>query len=213
MSMITPDLRELVSEDHEYRQLELALKDSLAAKLFCGFGLTEPTPDHSYFGHLRTRNSSDPDARFGIKGKEKIWMGFKRHVCVDMKQGFITKSSIRPANEPDHKGLEDVCPESGMVLGDKAYGIDAAKQLIRARGCPPGVIHKNNMKCKNKPLESWLTKLRMPDEGTFAALNNQARFRGLEKLNFQGLMQALAFNLRRLVRVTAIPIHLREVSS
>jgi len=100
-----------------------------------------------------------------------------------------------------------------MVLGDKAYGIDAAKQLIRARGCHPGVIHKNNMKCKNKPLESWLTKLRMPDEGTFAALNNQARFRGLEKLNFQGLMQALAFNLRRLVRVTAIPIHLREVSS
>lgn len=95
-----------------------------------------------------SKYSSDPEARFGIKGKEKIWVGFKRHVCVDMKQGFITRSSIRPANEPDHRGLEDVCPASGMVLADKAYGIEAAKALIRSRNCHPGVIHKNNMKCK-----------------------------------------------------------------
>ena len=270
-------------DDLSDRQLELALQDSLAAKLFCGFGLTEPTPDHSYFGHLRNRigikrleelfarvikslkdsglvaevfsfvdasavharvdvwrardkaladlenkekdddgkptmnnrncskYTTDPEARFGIKGKEKIWVGFKRHVCVDMKQGFITSSSIRPANEPDHKGLVDVCPSSGMVLGDKAYGIDSAKELIRSRNCYPGVIHKNNMKCKNRALEAWLTKLRMPYEGTFAALNNKARYIGTEKLRYlidngQGLMQALAFNLKRLIRVTAIPI-------
>ena len=123
-----------------------------------------------------------------------------------MKQGFITRSSIRPANEPDHRGLEDVCPASGMVLADKAYGIDAAKALIRSRNCHPGVIHKNNMKCKNRALEAWLTKLRMPYEGTFAALNNRARYIGIEKLNFQGIMQAFAFNLKRLIRVTTIPI-------
>lgn len=37
------------------RQLERYLKDSLAAKWFCRFGLEDSTPDHSYFGKLRKR--------------------------------------------------------------------------------------------------------------------------------------------------------------
>jgi len=35
--------------------MEEFLRDSLAAKYFCSFGLTEPTPDHSYFGKFRAR--------------------------------------------------------------------------------------------------------------------------------------------------------------
>ena len=35
--------------------MEEFLKDSLAAKYFCSFGLTDETPDHSYFGKFRER--------------------------------------------------------------------------------------------------------------------------------------------------------------
>lgn len=43
------------AEDLSDRQLERYLQENNAAKLFCGFGLAEPTPDHSYFGRLRKR--------------------------------------------------------------------------------------------------------------------------------------------------------------
>lgn len=43
------------AEDLSDRQLERYLQENIAAKLFCGFGLTDTTPDHSYFGGLRSR--------------------------------------------------------------------------------------------------------------------------------------------------------------
>jgi transposase, IS5 family len=42
-------------EDYSDRQMEKALNENIAVKWFCGFGLTEKTPDHSYFGKLRKR--------------------------------------------------------------------------------------------------------------------------------------------------------------
>lgn len=42
-------------EDYSDRQMEKALKENIAIKWFCGFGLTEATPDYSYFSRLRTR--------------------------------------------------------------------------------------------------------------------------------------------------------------
>jgi len=42
-------------EDLSDRQMEKALRENVAIKWFCGYRLTEETPDHSYFGKLRKR--------------------------------------------------------------------------------------------------------------------------------------------------------------
>lgn len=42
-------------EDYSDRNMEKALRENLAVKWFCGFGLTETTPDFSYFSKLRKR--------------------------------------------------------------------------------------------------------------------------------------------------------------
>lgn len=42
-------------EDYSDRQMENALQENIAIRWFCGFGLMEETPDHSYFGKLRKR--------------------------------------------------------------------------------------------------------------------------------------------------------------
>ena len=42
-------------EDYSDRQMEHALRENIVVRWFCGFGLTEDTPDHSYFGKLRKR--------------------------------------------------------------------------------------------------------------------------------------------------------------
>ncbi len=42
-------------EDYSDREMEKVLEENVAVKWFCGFGLLEKTPDHSYFGKLRKR--------------------------------------------------------------------------------------------------------------------------------------------------------------
>lgn len=42
-------------EDYSDREMEYALRLNIGVRWFCGFGLTEDTPDHSYFGKLRKR--------------------------------------------------------------------------------------------------------------------------------------------------------------
>ena len=42
-------------EDYSDREMEMALKMNIGVRWFCGFGLIENTPDHSYFGKLRKR--------------------------------------------------------------------------------------------------------------------------------------------------------------
>jgi IS5 family transposase len=42
-------------EDYSDRQMEKCLRENIAVRWFCGFGLMEDTPDHSYFGKLRNR--------------------------------------------------------------------------------------------------------------------------------------------------------------
>ena len=47
------------SNNGEKAYMERFLKENLAGKLFCGFGLLDNTPDHSYFGKLRDRFGID----------------------------------------------------------------------------------------------------------------------------------------------------------
>jgi len=42
-------------EDYSDREMEAAVRENFAMRWFCGFSLTEKTPDHSYFGKFRKR--------------------------------------------------------------------------------------------------------------------------------------------------------------
>jgi len=151
---------------------------------------------------------SDPEARFGAKGKNKIWLGYKRHLSVDMSFGLINKVDVTPANVPDGLGMKEVCPSGGMVFADKAYCVEAAQEIMKENKCHSGAIKKNNMKTKNKDLDKWISAIRMPFEGVFSKMSKTCRYRGKDKTLFQATMQALVFNLNRLVTLEAesIPI-------
>ena len=51
-------------EDYSDREMEKAVLENLAVRWFCGFSLTEETPDHSYFSKLRKRIGTKRVARF-----------------------------------------------------------------------------------------------------------------------------------------------------
>lgn len=249
-------------EDYSDREMERAIEENLAVKWFCGYQISEDTPDHSFFSAFRKRlgtanlkrifdeinielrkhgligdafsfvdasgivtktalwderdralkesaeklnNSNvkkyaaDKDARWGCKGKDKFFYGYKRHCVVDMKQGIITKVAATPANLNDDKALKHICPKSGMVIADKGYDTAEAKITAKIKGCHLRAIKKINRKDKNKDLDNWLSKIRMPYESIFSKLSKRTRYRGLAKVQFQVMAEAIAFNLKKLV--------------
>jgi transposase, IS5 family len=249
-------------EDYSDREMEAAVRENLAIRWFCGFSLTEKTPDHSYFGKFRRRigtqhfadifNSinerlrkeglfgnifhfidastivtksalweerdraikdghdklnnlivkdyaADKEARWGAKSKKNIWFGYKRHTAVDMRYGLISKTTVTPANVLDYQVIEQICPKEGYVFMDKLYDTKDTDRKIRASGCSPGTIRKNNNPNKNKDLDRWRSSMRMPYEGTFSKLPKRARYRGKTKVAFQNFGESIAYNLKKAI--------------
>jgi len=251
-------------EDYSDRQMEQALRENVAVKFFCGFGLTESTPVHTYFTKLRKRvgaqtladvfnavnkqlrekglfgdtftfvdasslitktalweerdkaiaageeklnnavvhkYASDKDARWGAKGKNKIWFGYKRHASVDMRHGLIQKVCVTPAHVLDFQVLEQICPSQGLVFMDKLYDTKGSDIILQANNCAPATIRKKTNKAKNKALDAWHSKLRMPFEGTFSKCSKRTRYRGRTKVLFQVFAESLVHNLKKAVKV------------
>tara|TARA_E500000178_G_scaffold274379_1_gene272981 strand:+ start:621 stop:1019 length:399 start_codon:yes stop_codon:yes gene_type:complete len=87
--------------------------------------------------------STDPQARFGYKGKSKFWYGSKGHVGVDMSSGLIESIAVTPANISDQEGFQHVCPRDGqMVFADKVYFLKKAQDAMPHRQASSGAILK-----------------------------------------------------------------------
>lgn len=256
-------------EDYSDRQMEKAVKENLAVKWFCGFSLTEDTPDHTYFCKLRKRigtkylantfqsinatlkslglfgnvftfidasaiisktalweerdqaikdgeetlnnanvseYAADKDARWGAKGGNDIWYGYKRHHAVDMRHGLIEKLTVTAANVLDFAVLDQICPKAGMVFMDKLYDCKKSYTVLKANGCATGTIRKDNNPQKNRDLDRWRSHRRMPFEGNFSKLNDRARFRGKVKVLFQCFAQAMVHNLKKAITILPMQI-------
>jgi len=251
------------------RELEDRLRDDNGFRWFCGFGLEDNTPDHTYFTRIRTllgaerigkifrmimekpeeknilrkvftfvdataiktkettwagrdkaladgaeklnnknveEYSADKDARFGCKGKDKFWYGYKAHTSVDMGSGLIRTVAVTAANVSEQDALELICPEGGMAVGDKAYCLKSAQETMAVKGCHSGAVLKNNMKGKNKDKDRWLTGLRAPFENVFSKWERRARYRGLLKVQLQIFLEAIVFNVKRLLVINSPPL-------
>lgn len=150
--------------------------------------------------------AKDKQAKIGCKGKSKYWYGFKEHVSVDMPSGLINKVAITSANVTDAKGLKHVCPDQGAIFGDKGYCTKPAQHAAAKRGCHLAAVKRNNMKNKNADQDRWYTKMRAPYERVFSHKSKRARYQGIEKNQFASFMQAICFNLKRLMVINAPPV-------
>ena len=143
--------------------------------------------------------STDHQARFGCKGGNKFWFGYKEHASVDMQSGLINKIAATSAEVTDTEGLACVCPRGGAVFGDKGYCVNPARITLKRKSCHDATIKKNNMKGKDRRKDGWLSAMRSPYERVFAHLNRRVRYRGLERVQFQVGIRALTFNLKRVI--------------
>ncbi len=54
---------------------------------------------------------SDGDMRHGRKSRTRTINGFKQHIVIDMESKLVLATSVRPANEPEHKASEYLKPK------------------------------------------------------------------------------------------------------
>jgi IS5 family transposase len=141
----------------------------------------------------------DKQARIGCKGGSKFWYGYKKHVSVDIQSGLINKVAITPANLTDAKGFAHVLPKSGAVYADKGYCTSPAKTAALGKGVHLCAIKKNNMNGKNYDLDKYYTKIRSPFERVFSKDNKRLRYISIAKNQFAEFMNAICFNMRRLL--------------
>ena len=143
--------------------------------------------------------SKDKDARIGCKGGSKFWYGYKKHVSVDIQSGLINKVAETKANLTDAKGVSHVLPSSGAVYADKGYCTKPSRIAAAKKGIHLCAVKKNNMKGKNFDLDKYYTRIRAPFERVFSKDNKRLRYISLAKNQFAEFMNAICFNLKRLV--------------
>ncbi len=148
-----------------------------------------------------SKYACDQDARWGAKSKDNIWFGYKRTNATDMRYGLIEKTAVTPANVLDYKMVKNICPKQGMVFMDKLFDNKETDLVIKANNCQAATIRKNNNKLKQKDLDRWRSKVRMPFEGTFSKLEKRARYKGLKKVVFQNFLDSIVHNLKKAVTI------------
>lgn len=152
--------------------------------------------------------TADKQAKWGAKSKNKIWFGYKLHSSVDMRFGLIDKIAITPANVLDPQALENICPKNQMVFMDKLYDTKKVNKILQANNCASGIIRKNNNKTKNKDLDKYRSKTRMPFECVFSKIRKSAKFRSQIKVTMQYFFEAICHNLKK--GITANPLSIQN---
>lgn len=159
------------------------------------------------------RCASDPDAAFARReGRPGSVFGYKAHVGVDEGSGLIRTVLTTPANINDTTPADAlICGDEGAVYADRAYAVRARRAALKARGIKPRIMHKSWG--GGPPLTTWqrrhnrlISPIRAAVETTFATLKQRMglrriRYRGLAKASAQIILAAIAFNLRRWVRL------------
>jgi len=151
-----------------------------------------------------TRYAADKDARWGVKGKNKKWFGYKRHVSVDCKSGIILKVSATPANEPDFKEAKHIAGSGKVIFMDKGYDYPEVDEELKKKGSISCAIRKKNNPRKDWQKDSWRTKIRMPFEGVFSKMERRSRYRGKAKVTMQCILESISYNLKKALTILAI---------
>ena len=160
-------------------------------------------------------DSVDKDASWLKKGG-KFRYGYKKHHVTD-EEGLVLGVVTTKASTNEIANLEEVLdaanlPERIPVKADKGYQSQKNADLLKKKKLKNHILKKAK---KNKPLTEREKKcnkavgqIRFKVERTFGGIKRWfnggvARYRGIEKMHTQNLMEALCYNLYRSPRILA----------
>jgi len=145
-----------------------------------------------------------------VKKAGKLRYGYKKHHVTD-DEGMIMGVLTTPSNLNEISNLEKVLDTADLPTGisikaDKGYQSQKNAGILKERGLKNHIMKKAK---RNNPLSNWEKKFnkqigrtRFKVERSFGSIKRwfdggQARYRGLEKMHTQNLMEAICHNLYR----------------
>ena len=173
--------------------------------------VTEDRSDETVEVKKDYADSVDKDATW-LKKRGKYHFGFKKHHLTD-DEGIVLGVLTTTASKNEISNLDDVLdtatvelPERIPLKGDKGYQSKKNGKILKERNLKNHILKKA---VKNKPLTKWekrfnklVGKTRFKVERTFGGIKlwfkgGIARYRGIEKMHTQNLMEAMCYNLYR----------------
>lgn len=154
--------------------------------------------------------SNDVDATWIKKGK-KPYYGYKAHISVDAKDGYVIGGHVTPANVADTTELEKVVdtldlPEGSMIFADKGYASENNRSILAEKKFSDGIMDKAVRNKSLTPVQIIINKLissiRYKVERSIGTLKRgyhfcRMRYLGLKKGNMEFLLNSIAFNLKK----------------
>ncbi|HXV24455.1 MAG TPA: IS5 family transposase [Alphaproteobacteria bacterium] len=236
-------------------KLAEALDDRASFRRFCGFSVSELTPERTAFVRFRKAlvaqrldkvlfeqitdqlkaqairvktgtlvdatiiaSASEDDAEghwVKHKGRPAVH-GFKAHVGADADTALVEEIAVTPANVNDGKAGPDALPDNpGEVYADSAYRGSHFGDAVRAKGGTPRVI-ATAMWGRDEAetlarLDAWnqpIHRIRGRIEKIFGTWKRsyglrRMRWRGLAKAAMQIRLTAIAYNMKRSLKIVA----------
>lgn len=152
----------------------------------------------------------DTDASYTRK-YGKSYYGYKAHVSSDAEHQLIRAAVISTASVYDGLVFKQIAPaDTQAVYADKAYDTKANQAWLREHGIENGMEKKgaHHIKLSDADRENNRTKRRVRAhiERIFAHLKTwqhyrRVRYLGLAKNQLELTLKAVAYNLKRLVRI------------
>jgi IS5 family transposase len=155
--------------------------------------------------------SVDKDGTW-LKKRGVYYFGFKKHYVTD-NEGLVVGVLTTTASKNEIANLEEVLdtvnielPKDIPLKADKGYQSKKNVAIVKKRKLKNHILKKA---LKNKPLTKWehrfnklIGKTRFKVERTFGGIKlwlkgGVARYRGMEKMHTQNLMEAICYNLYR----------------
>jgi IS5 family transposase len=154
-------------------------------------------------------DSVDKDASW-LKKRGKYHYGFKKHYVTD-EEGLVLGVVTTKASINEVTNLEEVLdaadlPEGIPLKADKGYQSEKNGEILKKKKLKNHILKKAK---KNNPLTNWekkfnklVGKVRFKVERTFGGIKRWfnggiARYRGIEKMHSQNLIEAISYNLYR----------------
>jgi transposase, IS5 family len=163
---------------------------------------------------IRSASEADADARWSGHRSRRAIHGYKAHIGADADTALVEKLDVTPGNVHDGRAGGEALPENpGEVYADTAYRGEAFGSAVRAKGGTPRIALTamwgkpgDDTLCKLRRWNDSVQRVRCRVEKIFGTWKRsyglrRMRWLGLAKAALQVRLTAIAYNLKRSLRL------------
>jgi transposase, IS5 family len=162
---------------------------------------------------VRDGTAPDKDASYTYKANRSFY-GYKAHVSCDGEHQLIRRAIISTARTQDCHVFEPVIPEdTGVVYADKMYDTKENQSWLKERGIRSSILKKGahhiKLSREDHEMNHKNGQVRRNIERVFGHLKQwqgyrNVRYLGLARNQLELTLKAVAYNLKRLVKIMEV---------